>query len=143
MISILLILLLVFAVEAVTEIIVDSQISQPFRDWWKEITYPADVPRENQCVQKLLVWFDNLISCGYCTSVWVAMFFALFAPSIVSPSFFNWLIFVFALHRFANWSHVAFELFKRGRVKSYEFDVNLNTNDEELDHGATGESETA
>jgi hypothetical protein len=120
---ILLILLLVFASEAVAEIITSSKLTDPFRAWWKKWTFPAEHPPPDTPLQHFRVWFDYLISCGYCTSVWTSGFFALFAPAVIPNSFCNWLVMTFAIHRLANWLHVLYERIRKGRV--FEADINL------------------
>jgi hypothetical protein len=117
--------LLALATEAVTEILTSSELTEPFRSWWKRFTYPIDTPPPNTSTQRFYVWFDKLISCGYCTSVWVAGFFSLFCPPLVDNWISNWLCTVFIVHRLANWLHVCFKLLQKGRVNTHDFLVKL------------------
>jgi hypothetical protein len=125
------ILLMSVAVEAISEIITSSEIMRPFRDFIKKSIYPIDGPPKDNWLQALLVWFDKLISCGYCTSVWVAGFLSLFIlpsafPVIASTtnySIVNWLIITFVSHRLATCFHVVYELIRKGRVKTYDLDI--------------------
>jgi hypothetical protein len=120
------VILLVIACEAVTEIITSSKITDPVRLWWKEWTYPADQPPVDTLIHRFKVFIDSLVSCGYCTSVWISGFFAIFAPQIFGVVFVNWLVMTFAIHRLSNWLHVIYERVRRGRV--FEIDVNLTEN---------------
>lgn len=142
--TLLTIAILVLAVEAVTEIFTSSELTEPFRQAWKQHTYPLDRPPPTGIWQYVKVWFDKLISCGYCTSVWTAAFFAIWAPTLFEHTFVNWLCFVFVLHRLANWVHVTFELVKKGRVKTHDLEVLLKMQDDEEDseneNGIPGES---
>lgn len=127
-------------VEAVTEILVASELTDPFRRRWKEWAYPVDSPPPDTYFQKFKVWFDKLISCGYCTSVWVAGFFGIWCPKFdFGHWLINWLVVVFVLHRVATWVHVAYELIKKGRVKTYDLEVKVLMQDPEDDNGAIGE----
>lgn len=136
MINIIVLLLLVIAVEATTEIITSSKLVGPLQNKWKRWTYPVHTPPRSGIIRSLMVFVDDLWSCGYCTSVWVSAFFSLFAPHIFSNIFINWLVSVFVLHRLANWLHVVYELLRRGRVNS--LDVVLRVTESE--DGTIGQS---
>jgi hypothetical protein len=130
-------LLLVIAVEATTEIITSSKLVSPLQNKWKLWTYPADRPPPGGIIHALMVFIDNLWSCGYCTSVWVSGFFALFAPKLFGNIIVNWLVLIFVLHRLSNWLHVVYELLRRGRVNS--LDVMLRVTED--DDGTIGQGE--
>jgi hypothetical protein len=119
-------LLIAVAVERVTEIITTSEIFAPVRNYIKGHAYQYSDPSEISKCGKLLIWVDKLISCGYCTSVWVSLVFAL----IFMDRDITLVINVFAVHGFANLYHSIFELIRRGRVNSHDFvlkhDVNLH-----------------
>ena len=120
------IFLLSVVVEAVTEILTSSEISDPLRMKWKEWAYSLDIPPSDTHTQKFKVWLDKLISCGCCTSVWVAGFWGIWAPKLdLGNVVINWLIITFALHRFSTWLHVVYELVKKGRVETYDFEIRL------------------
>lgn len=128
-------------VEAVTEILVASELTDPFRKKWKEWAYPLEGPPPDTYLQKFKVWFDKLISCGYCTSVWVAAFFGIWSPKFdFGHRLINWLVVVFLLHRMATWFHVAYELVKKGRVRTHDLEVKLLMQVSEDDDGSLGES---
>lgn len=126
--TLLTIILLVIVVEAVTEILTSSELTEPFRQAWKRQAYPIDGPPPDDFYQHARIWSDKLISCGYCTSVWVAAFFAIWAPTWFEPILINWICMTFVLHRLANWIHVVFELVKKGRVKTYDLELKLEDN---------------
>jgi hypothetical protein len=135
------IFLISVAVEAVTEIITSSELTEPLRKKWKEWTYPLDGPPPDNFTQKAKVWFDKLISCGYCTSVWVGGFFGIWAPKYGTGSWLiDWLLITFVLHRIATWLHVVYELVRKGRVRTYDLEVKMQDS-EEYD-GSVGEGTT-
>lgn len=133
--TILYIIILVFAVEATAEIITSSKITDGLRRWWALWTIPADRPREESWLQSFRVFVNDLLSCGYCTSVWTAAFFALFAPLVIPIAFVNWLVMTFALHRMANWLHVIYERIRKGRVLSVELEMLQSIPEEEEQDG--------
>lgn len=87
-------------VEAITEIFVEAEIFQWFRD-----------------VLKRSKFFGALISCGYCFSVWAAAPIAwalpgtIFGEANILPSwvvfFLDWICKIFILHRLSNIFHEA------------------------------------
>ncbi len=84
-------ILMVVAVEAMTGLLVMSLFFSRFRDWFAS--------RNTFC--------EELISCGYCTSVWVAFLPAIFLSCVqvwISP-FIAFFIFWLALHRMSNYLH--------------------------------------
>ncbi len=84
-------LLSVVAVEAMTGLLTVSLFFSGFRDWFSSRGE----------------FFEELISCGYCTSVWVAILPAVFLSCFqvwISPLV-AFLIFWLALHRMANYLH--------------------------------------
>tara|TARA_R110000751_G_scaffold6623_4_gene28181 strand:+ start:1887 stop:2351 length:465 start_codon:yes stop_codon:yes gene_type:complete len=132
------------AVEATSEIITSSDLTFGFRSWLKKIVYP-EVPNENLngFGRYVIAWFEKLISCGYCTSVWVAAFLSLALPTIYSDitglgyagsepieQACGYMISVFVMHRLSNWIHVLFELVKKGRVKTFDIMYQNNENNE-------------
>lgn len=111
-------LLSAVAVEAISEIITSSDITFGFRAWIKRLAYPED-PTKSSKFRKIIAWFDKLISCGYCTSVWIAAGISLAVPKPVDGAL-GWVICIFVLHRISNLLHVIYELIKKGRVKTYD-----------------------
>jgi len=118
-------LLIVIAVERVTELITTSEIFAPVRNYIKGHAYRYSDPSEISKYRKLLIWLDKLVSCGYCTSVWVSLVFVL---TFIGRDI-TLVINVFAIHGLANLYHSIFELIRRGRVNSHDFvlkhDVNI------------------
>jgi len=111
---------LVIAVEAISEIITSSKLTEPIRGMLFKAAFGDGEPPEPSIKQSVQTFFYNLLDCGYCTSVWVAAFAAFFAPKLFAPSFFNWLLSVFIIHRLSNWLHVFYELIRKGRVWSFD-----------------------
>lgn len=133
--TLVIIIILAIVVEAITEIVTSSTLVAPLQATWRTWTYPIDRPPSGK-IQAVMAFIDQLWNCGYCSSVWVSAVVALFAPSLVSNIFINWVIIVFLLHRLSNWLHVLYELVRRGRVKSFDIQMRIT---EEQD-GTTGQS---
>lgn len=116
----------IVAVEAITEILVDSKLFMPFRTWVSSKAYPLNEPPPIG-LGRIWVWFNDLISCGYCTSVWIAMSLSHVVPSPYLTwsilGFFQWVVVTAAVHRGSNWLHVFYELVRRGRVRNFDLTV--------------------
>lgn len=83
-------ILAIIFVEAVTEILVDSQIFEGLRDW----------------LYQNFEFLHKLISCGYCLSVWVAGSIAWALPGMITGYFIpDMIIKLFVLHRASNGLH--------------------------------------
>jgi hypothetical protein len=135
--------ILVIVVEAITEILVDAEITNGFRFSIKKWAYPI-VEEGQKPVPP--AWYKTklayLVTCGYCTSVWVAGAFAFFAPPTIlgywphrGERFIDWVIATAVLHRLSNWLHVLFMLVKKGRVKTHDILF-------KVDDGSTGQSQS-
>lgn len=136
---------LVIATEAVTEILVDAKITEGLRQRIRCKAFPW-VPEGQELPSPRLFWIfiADIAGCGYCASVWVAMWWGLFAPTFFSWEgnwsvlliawVINWLLAVVVLHRLSNWLHIGFSLLKNGRVRTY--DIKL-VNITEVDNGST------
>ncbi len=128
---------LAIATEALTEIGTSSDIIAPWQKRWRLWTYPPNIPPpENPTIsQKFKIFVNSLWSCGYCFSVWVAGFFAFFGvyPSDIPAWMYVpwWIINWMLIHRLSNFTHILFELVKRGRVRTY--DVILRISESESD----------
>ncbi len=136
--------LLVVFVEAVTEILVAAKITDGFRNFIFSKAHPNFDKEDAELTTGPWLWrfFNDLLSCGYCTSVWVS-----FGAAILSPRWFlvqtpfigwmvNWLVMVFVLHRISNWLHVAFSIIKKGRVKTYDIEI---VHKHQVNDGSTGQ----
>lgn len=108
------IIIFAIVVEAITEIIVEAQITDPIRGFIKRKAYP-DQPIESYS-QNIVIFIDKLLSCGYCTSVWVSFVVASFHPPIIGIKCIDWILAVFLIHRLSNLYHVMYQLVMRGRV---------------------------
>lgn len=95
-------ILAIIAVEAITEIIVSSQIAEPLRKW---CYYNSS-------------FLHKLINCGYCTSVWISAFVALLILGFTGlPIIAEYFILVFALHRLSNiWHEFAIRWLNRSPI---------------------------
>jgi len=139
MIDIIELMLLVIVTEATTEIIVDSKIFSEIRFRIRKKAFPEQPGSSNP----IFVFVAELISCGYCTSVWVAMWWSLFAPSFFKFGFIiNWVIMGMVIHRLSNWLHVVYSLVKKGRIKTYDIELKLIHTNEAYD-GSVGYSVSA
>lgn len=90
-------LVLVIAIEAITEIVTKSEIFKPLRQLFFNLGMK----------HKPFMWFHDLLDCGYCFSVWVSFFMSIvFISSISLPlSFINWFIASMLMHRLSNMFH--------------------------------------
>jgi hypothetical protein len=141
-------LLIVIAVEAITEIIVDSKIMFPIRDWFsrpapesepcKHPIEASDNPSSgfgSDCCKKS--WFNRagwwlrhfageLVNCGHCTSVWVAIPVAYFTGhNDVLMLIVKWMV----IHRSSNLIHELFKKWFRCAPFSFVF-THINNKEE-------------
>lgn len=86
-------LLVVIATEAITEIIVNSEIFSGLRKFLSKSNF-----------------FGTLVNCGYCMSVWVALGTIWVLPKLFEIVLFDIIIKVFVIHRLSNLWH---ELIRR------------------------------
>lgn len=119
---IIIVTLCVIAVEAITEIIVDSLLFQSVKSWLFDID-----PTKTKISDKLKLFSFKLMNCGYCTSVWVSgvvVFFTIesygFENLSKLPLFLQWLGMTFVIHRLSNWLHVIYEYVRKGRVLTFD-----------------------
>lgn len=94
MMSFIVFILMVIAVEAISEIITSSDIFVGLRGWFSR--------QENL----ILNFISRMITCGYCCSVWVSGTLAWSIPlSLTGYWFIDIVINTFAVHRLSNWYH--------------------------------------
>jgi len=90
-------LLAALAVEAVTEIVVSSELFFGLRTGISRIS------------GRIGAFFGALISCGYCFSVWASAAVAWALPGALFPGEYGWIADIalrtFALHRVSNFVH--------------------------------------
>lgn len=95
--SLLLWLMAALAVEAVTEIVVSSSLFFGLR------TSISRLPG------RIGAFFGELVSCGYCFSVWTSAAIAWALPGALFPGEYGWIADIglrtFALHRVSNFMH--------------------------------------
>lgn len=116
------------ATEALTELLVDAKITTGLRAWLFHkgtIDPEHDNPNNLTWQQHFWIFWNTVITCGYCTSVWVAMLIFYGTPKILEQpgiinSIVNWLLVVLVLHRGSNWLHVLYSIVKKGRVRYYD-----------------------
>jgi len=91
------IVFVVVVVEALTEIITKSEITEPIRK------YVFKLGHKN----KFFNWLHRLLDCGYCTSVWIGMFTSLllFSHVNVFNTYLDWIFIGLVLHRLSNVLH--------------------------------------
>lgn len=134
-------LLLVIAVEALTEILVDAEITKGFRRWLFLKAAP-EVPEDHPADKDppigpwIFRFANDLFKCGYCASVWVAMPAALLSPVQLSGYWLvNWLVSLLIIHRLSNLFHIGLMFVKKGRVKTYDMEITVKG----LRDGSSGE----
>jgi len=84
-------------IEALTEIITKSEITEPIRKFVFEKGHK----------NKFFNWLHRLLDCGYCTSVWIGLFAALLLfrdLHLISP-YLDWIFIGLILHRLSNVFH--------------------------------------
>lgn len=124
-------LIAVIATEAITEILVASELppllalkaligkvayQQYDVQLWRRLLWPATV---------LALFLNKLLSCGWCCSVWVAILAAITLDAyglVVWAKSQPLLVLVNAafIHRLANLYHAGFELLRRGRARAID-----------------------
>lgn len=82
--------------EALTELIVKSEILRPFRKFFFD-------RKENKLFSKT----HELLDCGYCTSVWIGWFFAIlfFSGGLLISKYIDWFFIGLIFHRLSNFLH--------------------------------------
>ena len=91
-------LMAIIITEAITEIVVKSELFFPFRKYVFE-------KGKNSSFFK---WVHSLIDCGYCFSVWIGWFtaFLLFSgDSFLVNSYVDWFFIGLIIHRLSNIFH--------------------------------------
>ncbi len=89
-------LLAIIAVEALTQLICKAEIFDTPREWLSRCSF-----------------FERLLSCGYCVSVWSALFV------IVLLMFWNytqWFILLLVLHRISNVLHDVYGVLLQAKI---------------------------
>lgn len=82
------------ATEALVEILIHSDLFKGPREWLKTRSG----------------FFDALLSCGWCLSVWVAG-----GVLCVIAAGWTWILYVFIIHRLSNYLHMAFGVLRKIR----------------------------
>ena len=105
-------IIIVLAAERTTEIINDSKFFFPLRNW---ITIRSI---SGTWFRSLFLFMNDVVTCAWCLSVWVSMFFCWFLPGgyfeLLAPD--NILVKCIALVGASNLWHAIFRLVHRGRV---------------------------
>lgn len=112
--SIFILICVAFVVERTTEIIVDSKLFAPLRNYLATKAVPDNL------VKPWFIWtfLYNVISCGYCLSVWVAAFYTYFSRlDLCDDKYSNYLVNAILLHGLSNIFHVLYMKIYRGQVK--------------------------
>ena len=92
--------------EAITEIIVKSNLFIPIRKYFFE--------RRNN---KLSNWIHDLLDCGYCTSVWIGWFTAILFLDYINivDGYVEWFFLGLVVHRLSNVLHDILDIIYRGK----------------------------
>lgn len=94
------ILIAIIFTEAITELIVKSEFFYPVRKFFFESS------------SNILKFIHKIIDCGYCFSVWSAIFtFIMFY--IINNLYFNYFIYCIVLHRLSNLFHFTIDRFNK------------------------------
>ena len=96
----------VLMVEAITEIVVKSDIFYPVR---KFLFGKKDI--------KIFQFLHNLLDCGYCFSVWAGWFVCLLLNPmgnfILINQYIDWFFVGLFLHRLSNLTHFILDVFRK------------------------------
>lgn len=133
-------LLVILATERTTEIIHHSKIFFPLRQWLG-VRALAKTPRTP--VKLLFMFGWGVVDCGWCLSVWVSFFFALFLPGECFQPIAtgNLLVKWLAVVGLANLWHAIFQLVYRGRVLTVDITHNFGADyDDDDDGGDDGDA---
>ena len=113
------------ASERAAEVISDSKLTAPFRTRIGKLAFPTPPPERlpHRIFCGITKWFNDLLSCGWCTSAWTSAAFSLFLPGShlslmggeVAPLF-HYIVKIPFLFGMANLWHAVFRLVERGRV---------------------------
>lgn len=92
-----LLIVAVLLTEAVTEVVVKSELFFPFR------AKVFELGKSN----RFFKWFHSLIDCGYCFSVWAgtAMSILLLNDVHLVSVYIDWFLFSLVVHRLSNLFH--------------------------------------
>jgi len=115
---VLLLVLLIFSIEATTNILSKSELFKPLRQYLF-----------NRSNNRMVKFMHDLIDCPYCTSVWVSLFYicALFlSVDIDATSILLIFMCVITLHRLSNILH---HLIDRTN-KNYGYGLSMETEDD-------------
>jgi hypothetical protein len=132
-------LLLSVAVERATEILHSAKITFPLRNWLAlTARFDLDAPvsegelsphSPTLLFRKLARFFSAVLSCGYCTSMWVSGFAAHFYHlpqeiytylGVIPLGFHEWVFKTLVLHAGSNIYHVLYERARKGRIKTID-----------------------
>lgn len=132
-------LICTIAAERAAEAITTSVFFSPLRQFLARVslmethswTLPALI--NGSLIKTVGRWLSDLVSCGWCTSLWTSLFFSLFLPGryLSYEAGDNLIVKAIALWGFANLYHSVFRLVHNGRVSAV--DINLKIVGQEID----------
>jgi len=101
------ILFFIVITEAITEVVVKSELFFPLRKWVF-----------NRKKNKVFEWLHSLLDCGYCFSVWVGWFVTLllFVPNqniVFISKYIDWVFIGLFIHRGSNLFHFIVDCFRK------------------------------
>jgi len=88
-------------------------------------------------------WLSELVSCGWCTSLWTSLFFSFFLPGkyITLDAGGNLFVKTIALWGFANFYHSVFRLLHNGRVSAVDVNLNITESENIISYGGGTDGE--
>jgi len=95
------ILIAIIFTEAITELVVKSEFFYSLRKFFFESN------------NKILKFIHEIVDCGYCFSVWAAVF-TFITFYIIDNLYFNYFIYCIVLHRLSNLFHFIMDRFNKG-----------------------------
>jgi hypothetical protein len=145
-------LICVIAAERAAEAITVAVIFSPIRQFltksalmdlyevdgstWPDIIYKGSI---YALAKGICRWLSDLVSCGWCTSLWTSLFFSLFLPGkyLSFDASDNLLIKTIALWGLANFWHAVFRLVHNGRVAAVDVNLNITDSENVVSYGGT------
>lgn len=125
-------LCLALATERTVELIVDSKFFAPLRNYIAKRAVPEDFDKTYSwwtfrgSSRLLFTFLYGVTSCGYCMSVWVALFYTfMYQAPVVTNVYGNYLVNTVLLHGLSNLYHVLYMRLYRGQVNYTHLTIKL------------------
>jgi hypothetical protein len=133
------------ASERAAEAITASVIFAPLRQFLARMALadPYGLSSIYKIIKFVCRWLSELVSCGWCTSLWTSLFFSFFLPGKYATLDAGGNLFVkaIALWGFANFWHAVFRLVHNGRVSAVDVNLNITESENIISYGGGTDGE--